>query len=59
MCQIILEYRQLLARVQFPILQHPKPHIMDLLITKIHQFLANSQLNLVIPQQYTKATLQT
>jgi hypothetical protein len=55
MYQIILEYSQLLAGVQYPILQHPKPklpHIKDLLITTICQFLANSQLN------NTKAALQ-
>jgi hypothetical protein len=55
MYQIILECGQLLARVQFPILQHLKPklpHIMDLLITTICQFLANSQLNIAIPQLY-------
>jgi hypothetical protein len=61
MYQIILEYRQLLARVQFPILQHLKPklpHIMDLLITTIRQFLASSQLNIVIPQLYIPRPLR-
>jgi primosomal replication protein N len=55
MYKIILKYRQLLAGVQFPILQHLKPklpHIMDPLITTICQFLVNSQLNIVIPQLY-------
>jgi hypothetical protein len=40
---------------QYLILQHPKPklpHIKDLLITTIRQFLANSQLNIVIPCLY-------
>jgi hypothetical protein len=52
MYRILLDYSQLLAGVQYPILQYPKPklpHVKDPLITTIRQFLHNSQLNIVIP----------
>jgi hypothetical protein len=55
MYKIIIDYGQLLAGVHYPILQYPKPklpHIKDPLITTIRQFLADSQLNIVIPGIY-------
>jgi hypothetical protein len=61
MYRIILDYGQLLTSVHYPILQHPKsklPHIKDPLITTIRQFLADSQLNVVIPDLYTPKLLQ-
>jgi hypothetical protein len=61
MYKMILEYGQLLAGVQYPILQHPKlrlPHINNPMITTICQFLAESQLNIVIPGIYSPQPLQ-
>jgi hypothetical protein len=55
MYRIILDYGQFIAGVQYPILQYPKPklpHVKDLLITTICQFLLDSQLNIVIPDIY-------
>jgi hypothetical protein len=55
MYRIILDYGQLLAGVHYPVLQHPKPklpHIKDPLIATIRQFLADSQLNIIIPNIY-------
>jgi hypothetical protein len=61
MYRIILDFGQLLARVHYPILQHPTPklpHIKDTLIATICQFLADSQLNIVYPKHIqTKTTL--
>jgi hypothetical protein len=56
-----LDYGQLLASINYLILQHPKPklpHIKDLLITTIRQFLGDSQLNIVIPDLYTPKPLR-
>jgi hypothetical protein len=53
--RMVFDYTQLLSRVAFPILQNPHlslPHITDPLITMICQFLAESRLNIVIPQLY-------
>jgi hypothetical protein len=50
MYRIILDYGQLLASVQYPILHYPKPklpHVKDPLITTIRQFLSDSQLNII------------
>jgi predicted Rdx family selenoprotein len=61
MYKMIFEYGQLSAGVQYPILQHPKPHLLhinDPMITTIHQFLAESQLNIVIPGLYSPQPLQ-
>jgi hypothetical protein len=61
MYRIILDYGQLLARVQYLVLQYPKlrlPHIKDTLITIICQFLLDSQLNIVIPNLYIPKLLQ-
>jgi hypothetical protein len=58
---MVFEYAQLLASVAFPILQHPcptLPHMTDLLIVTIRQFLAESTLNIVIPQLYTPQPLR-
>jgi hypothetical protein len=55
MYKIILDYGQLLAGVHYPILQYPKPKlpcIKDPFITTIRQFLADSQLNIIIPSIY-------
>jgi hypothetical protein len=52
MYKMIFEYGKLLAGIQYPILQNPKPclpHINNPMITTIRQFLAESQLNIVIP----------
>jgi hypothetical protein len=56
MYKMIFEYGQLLAGVQYPILQHPKLHLLhinDPMITTICQFLAESQLNIIIPGPYS------
>jgi hypothetical protein len=61
MYKIIFKYRQLLARVQYPIMQNPKPqlpHINNPMITTIRQFLAESQLNIIIPGLYSPQPLQ-
>jgi hypothetical protein len=61
MYRIILDYGQLLAGVQYPILQHPKPkppHVKDPLLTTICQFLSDSQLNIVIPDIYIPKPLR-
>jgi hypothetical protein len=61
MHKMIFKYGQLLARVQYPILQNPKPrlpHINNPMITTICQFLAESQLNIVIPGLYSPQPLQ-
>jgi hypothetical protein len=58
---MVFEYAQLLASVAFPILQHPcptLPHMTDPLIVTICQFLAESGLNIVIPQLYTPQPLR-
>jgi hypothetical protein len=58
---MIFEYAQLLSGVAFPILQHPcpiLPHVTDPLIVTICQFLAESGLNIVIPQLYTPQPLR-
>jgi hypothetical protein len=52
---MIFEYAQLLSSIAFLILQNPCPnllHITDPLIVTICQFLAESGLNIVIPQLY-------
>jgi hypothetical protein len=62
MYQMIFDYAQLLSGVAFPILQNPRPmlpHISDLLITTIHQFLAENGLNIVIPPIYIPQPLRT
>jgi hypothetical protein len=61
MYRIILDYCQLLAGVQHPIQQYPKPklpHVKDPLIATIHQFLSDSHLNIVIPSIYIPKPLQ-
>jgi hypothetical protein len=61
MYRIVLDYSQLLAGVQYPILQYPKltlPHVKDPLITTICQFLSDSQLNIVIPDIYIPKPLR-
>jgi hypothetical protein len=61
MYKIIFKYRQLLAEVQYPIMQNPKPqlpHINNPMITTICQFLAESQLNIVIPGLYVPQPLR-
>jgi hypothetical protein len=58
--KMIFEYSQLLAGVQYPILQHPKPHLPHItnpMITTIRQFLAESQLNIVILGIYSPQPL--
>jgi hypothetical protein len=60
MYKMIFEYSQLLAGVQYPILQNPKPclpHINDLLITTICLFLAKSDISLSIPGLYSPQQL--
>jgi hypothetical protein len=59
--KMTFEYDQLLAGVQYPILQNLKPclpHINNPMITTIWQFLAESQLNIVIPGLYSPQPLQ-
>jgi hypothetical protein len=61
MYKMIFEYSQLLAGVQYPILQNPKPrlpHINNPLITTIRQFLAESDLSISIPGLYTPQHLR-
>jgi hypothetical protein len=61
MYKMIFEYSQLLAGVQYPILQNPKPclpHINNPLITTIRQFLAESNLSISIPGLYLPQQLR-
>jgi hypothetical protein len=61
MYRIILDYSQLLAGLQYLILQYPKPnlpHVKDWLITTICQFLHDNQLNIVILDIYIPKPLR-
>jgi hypothetical protein len=58
MYKMILEYSQLLAGVQYPILQNPKPCLPHINNPTIRQFLAESDLSISIPGLYTPQHLR-